>query len=50
MSDSPVGAQPEHDVYTILVMLATVAVVAATVYLGVRSQQLFGTWNPFTPV
>jgi hypothetical protein len=48
MSDRPAGAKPDHDVYTILVMVATVFVAAATVYLVLRSQQLFGTWNPFT--
>lgn len=48
MSEGPAGGQPEHDVYTILVILATMVVIAATAYLGVVSQQLFGSWNPFT--
>ena len=48
MSEGPASGQPEHDVYTVLVALAMVVVVAATVYLGVRSQQLFGSWNPFS--
>ena len=47
MSDGPIG-KPEHDVYTVLLILATIVVGAATVYLAIRSQQLFGTWNPFS--
>ena len=47
MSEGPVGARPGHDVYTVLLILATVLVLGATVYLGIRHQQLFGTWNPF---
>ena len=47
MSEEPAGGRPENDVYTVLVMLATVLVVGATIYLGLRSQQLFGNWNPF---
>lgn len=46
MSDRPAG-QPANDSYTLLVIIATVVVAGATVYLAVRSQQLFGTWNPF---
>ena len=47
MSEGPAGDKPENDVYTILVILAAVVLGAATIYLAVRSQQLFGTWNPF---
>ncbi len=47
MGDSPAG-QPEHNVYTILVIVATVVVGAATVFLAFQSQRLFGSWNPFT--
>lgn len=47
MSEQPAGGQPEHSVYTVLLILATVIVAGATVYLAVRSQQLFGSWNPF---
>ena len=46
MGERPAGAKPENNVYTILVMIAALLVVGATVYLAVRSQQLFGTWNP----
>ncbi len=49
MSEGPLGGQPENDVYTVLVILATVVVAAATIFLAVRSQQLFGEWNPFRP-
>jgi hypothetical protein len=48
MSDRPAG-HPENDVYTVLVMLATLFVAAATIYLAIKSQQLFGSWNPFSP-
>ena len=48
MSDRPAGATPENNVYTVLVILATVLVVGATIYLAMRNQHLFGAWNPFT--
>jgi len=47
MGERPASDQPENNVYTILLMIAALQVVGATVYLAVRSQQLFGTWNPF---
>ncbi len=47
MGERPAGAQPENNVYTILLMVASLLLVGSTVYLGVRSQQFFGTWNPF---
>ena len=47
MSDRP-GDRPENDVYTILIIMASVLVMGATVYLAIRSQQLFGSWNPFS--
>jgi hypothetical protein len=47
MSDSPADQKPENNVYTILVIVATVLVAGATIYLAIRSQQLFGSWNPF---
>jgi len=47
MSERPAGVQPEHNVYTVLLILATALVATATVYLAVRSQQCFGSWNPF---
>jgi len=46
MSDKP--AAPDSDVYTVLVVLATLLVAGATVFLAMRSQELFGSWNPFT--
>lgn len=47
MSDRP-SLRPESDIYTVLVITATVIVLAGTIFLLARSQQLFGTWNPFT--
>ena len=49
MSDRPAG-KPAHNVYTILLIVATVLVAGATIYLTLESAQLFGTWNPFHPV
>lgn len=48
MSEEPVGQQPSQDVYTVLLIVATVMVFAATIYLAIRSNQLFGSWNPFS--
>ena len=48
MSDRPAGSQPENNIYTVLAMMALVVVAAGTIFLAVRSQQLFGTWNPFS--
>jgi len=39
--------QPQSDIYTVLVVIATIIVTAATVFLCVRSNQLFGFWHPF---
>lgn len=47
MSESPAGQKPENDVYTVLLILATVLTAGATVFLAMRSQVLFGSWNPF---
>lgn len=51
MSDRPENkVQPANDVYTILLIVATILIAGATAYLIMRSNQLFGIWNPFTPV
>lgn len=47
MSDRPTE-RPGNDIYTLLTMLATVVVAAATIYLAIKSDQLFGSWNPFS--
>ncbi len=47
MSDGPPTAKPESNIYTILVILAAAMLLGSTIYLGMRSQVLFGTWNPF---
>jgi hypothetical protein len=39
--------RPESDIYTVLAAIATIIVVAATVFLCIRSNQLFGLWHPF---
>ncbi len=48
MSERPAGAKPDNDIYTVLLIVATILVLAATIFMGVRSDELFGTWNPFT--
>ena len=48
MSDRPAEGKPESNVYTVLLLIATLLVAGATVYLAVESQRLFGSWNPFS--
>ncbi len=48
MSEGPAGGSPDNDVYTVLLILAVALVAGASVYLAIRSQQLFGSWNPFS--
>ena len=48
MSEGPAASRPKNDVYTVLLILATVLVAGATIFLAIRSQQLFGSWNPFS--
>ena len=48
MSESPVGQKPDNDIYTVLLIVATILVLAATIFMGIRSDELFGSWNPFT--
>jgi hypothetical protein len=49
MTERQPAGQPENNVYTVLVLTAAVLVLSATIFLAVRSQALFGTWNPFSP-
>jgi hypothetical protein len=49
MSEGP-RVSPESDIYTVLVIIATILVAASTIFLCVRSEQLFGSWNPFKTV
>jgi len=46
MSDRPTTT-PDSDVYTVLLIIASIVTIAGTVYLCVRSQELFGNWSPF---
>lgn len=48
MSEGPAPSKAPNDVYTVLLILATVLVAGATLYLAIRSQQLFGSWSPFS--
>lgn len=49
MTESQPAGTPDNNVYTVMVLTAAVLVLSATIFLAVRSQQLFGTWNPFSP-
>ena len=48
MSDRMAEGRPESNIYTVLLLVALILVAGATVFLALRSQQLFGSWNPFT--
>ncbi|MCH7591483.1 MAG: hypothetical protein IH989_01715 [Planctomycetes bacterium] len=48
MSERPAAGKPESNVYTVLLLIATLLVAGATIFLAVKSQQLFGSWNPFS--
>ena len=48
MSEGPASGRPQNNIYTVLLILATIVVAGATIYLAIRSQQLFGSWNPFS--
>lgn len=47
MSDRPAGVKAENNVYTVLLIVATILVTGATVFLAIQSQALFGDWSPF---
>lgn len=48
MSDRPSsGIRHSSDIYTVLLILATLLLVGSTIYLMVRSNALFGSWLPF---
>ncbi|GIK16301.1 MAG: hypothetical protein FLDDKLPJ_01008 [Phycisphaerae bacterium] len=47
MSDRPTSFRPESDVYSVLLIVATVVVLSGTAFLLMRCQQLFGSLNPF---
>ncbi len=45
MSEGP-NAKPESDIYTVLLAIATVFVLLGTIFVSIRSHQLFGHWLP----
>lgn len=49
MSERPAG-RPQEDIFSVLLIVAVVFVAGATIFLTVRSQQLFGHWNPFVGI
>ena len=42
------GVKPDSDVYTVLVMVATVFLIVGTVFVSVRANDVFGNWMPFS--
>ncbi|MHC4092557.1 MAG: hypothetical protein ACYSVY_20175 [Planctomycetota bacterium] len=40
-------SQAESDIYTVLIAVATVFVLMATIYISVRANDLYGSWLPF---
>ncbi len=48
MADSgPSDLRPDSNVYTVLVIVASIFLIAATVFTSVRAQALYGNWMPF---
>ena len=43
----PSTRRPESDIYTVLLIVATLFLAVGTIILAARSQQLFGSWVPF---
>ena len=39
--------KPESDIYTILVMVATIFLAVGTAFGALRAQTFFGAWLPF---
>ena len=53
MSDAGPGSRikvsPPNDIYTLLVIVATLFLLAGTIVLAMQSTKLFGTWLPLGP-
>lgn len=42
----PTPGRPDSDIYTILLMLATIFLLVGTAAIAVRAQHFFGSWLP----
>ncbi|HEY3243591.1 MAG TPA: hypothetical protein VGM03_09590 [Phycisphaerae bacterium] len=42
----PAATRPESDIYSALIVIATIVVAAATIFMWWRSHELFGSWLP----
>ena len=42
----PTPGRPESDIYTVLLILASIFLLVGTVVIAVRAQHVFGTWLP----
>jgi len=42
------GTKPDNDVYTVLVIVATVFLAIGTVVVSTRANDVFGNWMPFS--
>jgi len=47
MASPDTNYQPESDIYTVLVVVAALFLVAGTVFNAMRSADLLGNWLPF---
>lgn len=45
-SSGRIKVSPPNSIYTVLVIVATLFVIAGTVFLAYQSQKLFGGWIP----
>lgn len=46
MAEGGSAPNAESDIYTILLAIAVVFMLIATVFMSIRSQQFFGDWLP----
>lgn len=46
LSTAPAQVRPSADLYTVLLILATALLAAGTVFVAVRTQQMFGSLLP----
>ncbi len=48
MADTgPSDLRPSSNVYTVLVIVATIFLLTATIFTSMRAQALYGNWIPF---
>jgi hypothetical protein len=40
--------RPESDIYSVLIIVASVFLATGTIFVSIRADALFGNWMPFT--